>query len=133
MVNKVILIGNLGADPESRSTKSGSTVTNLRLATTERVKDSQGNWNEQTEWHRVVCFGTTAENVARFLSKGRQVYIEGRIRTDKWQDKDGNNRYTTEVVARTVQFLGKKEGRQDDGGYRSRPAPASGYNDDVPF
>ncbi len=130
MVNKVILVGNLGADPESRSTKSGSTVTNLRIATTERVKDREGNWNEQTEWHRVVCFGTTAENVARYLSKGRQVYVEGRIRTDKWQDKDGNNRYTTEVVARTVQFLGKKEGRQDDGGSR---APATRYNDDVPF
>ena len=113
-VNKVILVGNLGADPETRSTNSGSTVANLRIATTERQKNREsGDWEDHTEWHRVVCFGKTADNAARFLSKGRQVYIEGRIRTQKWQDRDGRDRWTTEVIANDVKFLG---GRGDGGG-----------------
>lgn len=152
MVNKVILIGNLGADPEVRNTNSGSQVANLRIATTERQKDREGNWVDHTEWHRVVCFGKTAENVERFLSKGRQVYIEGRLRTAKWTDKDGVERYTTEIVADTVRFLGG--GRSEDsqaGGDRgtsSRVSKSSGRSgggsydnqrssgppdDDIPF
>jgi single-strand DNA-binding protein len=98
------------------------------------VRDQDGNWNEQTEWHRVVCFGSTAENVARFLKKGRQVYIEGRLRTNKWQDRDGNNRYTTEVIARTVQFLGRREEGQGgytprDGGNSYSPPANQGYTE----
>lgn len=109
MINKVILIGNLGADPETRNTQSGTTISNLRIATTERVK--KGNdWEDHTEWHRVVCFGRTAENAARFLRKGRQVFVEGRIRTRKWTDKDGQDRWSTEVIADNVRFLGSREG-----------------------
>ena len=115
-VNKVILVGNLGADPESRTTQSGTTVTNLRLATTERQKDREGNWGDHTEWHRVACFGRTAENAARFLRKGRQVYVEGRIRTRKWQDRDGNDRWSTEVIADTIQFLGGRDAGGGGGG-----------------
>ncbi len=113
-VNKVILVGNLGADPETRTANSGTVVSNLRIATTERQKNSQtGEWGDHTEWHRVVCFGRTAENASRFLSKGRQVYIEGRLRTRKWQDRDGNDRWSTEIVADNVVFLG---GRDSGGG-----------------
>jgi len=110
MLNKVMLIGNLGADPEVRDTNSGSKVANLRVATTDRRRDQDGNWNEHTEWHRVVCFGRTADNVGKYLSKGRQVYIEGRIQTQKWQDREGKDRWSTEVVANTVQFLGGRGG-----------------------
>ena len=136
-VNKVILVGNLGADPESRESKSGSTIANLRIATSERTKDREGNWGDHTEWHRVVCFGRTAENVARFLSKGRQVYIEGKIRSRKWQDRDGNDKYTTEIVADQVKFLSGDKGGEprqraavgDVAGRTSGPA----YDDDIPF
>jgi single-strand DNA-binding protein len=109
-VNKVILIGNLGADPETRTAGTGTVVSKLRIATTERVKDRDGNWNDHTEWHRVTCFGRTAENVAKFLSKGRQVFVEGRLRTEKWQDRDGNDRWTTEIIANQIRFLGGREG-----------------------
>lgn len=117
-VNKVILIGNLGQDPETRTAGSGTVVANLSIATNERVKGKDDNWEDHTEWHRVVLFGKTAENAARFLQKGRQVYIEGKLRTRKWQDKDGADRYSTEIVADTVQFLGPKPdgaGRDDRG------------------
>ena len=120
-VNKVILVGNLGADPESRQSQAGNTITNLRIATSERTKDRDGNWGDHTEWHRVVCFGRTAETAARFLSKGRQVYIEGKVRTRKWQDREGVDRYTTEVVADQVRFLGGGEGR----GQQSQQSPPS--------
>ena len=110
MLNKVMLIGNLGADPEVRSTNSGSKVANLRIATTENRKDKDGNWSELTEWHRVVCFSFNADKVEKYLSKGSKVYIEGRIQTNKWQDRDGNDRWTTEVVANTVRFLGGRGG-----------------------
>lgn len=116
-VNKVILVGNLGADPESRTTGSGTTVTKLRIATSERQKDRDGNWGDHTEWHRVTCFGRTAENAARYLRKGRQVYIEGKIRTSKYQDRDGNDRWSTEVIADVLQFLGGREGGGGGGGY----------------
>jgi single-strand DNA-binding protein len=109
-VNKVILVGNLGKDPELKYTNSQMAVTRFSIATTERRKDQSGNWVDQTEWHRVVCFGKTAENCNNYLKKGRQVYVEGRIQTNKWQDKEGKDRYTTEIIANTVQFLGGKGG-----------------------
>ena len=114
-VNKAILIGNLGQDPESRTTGGGTAVCNLRIATTNRVKDRDGNWNDQTEWHSVVVFGKTAESATRYLSKGRQVYVEGRLQTRKWQDRDGRDRWTTEIVADNVRFLGGKDQGQDQG------------------
>ena len=116
MVNKVILVGNLGRDPETRTATSGTMVANLNIATNERQKDRDGNWNDHTEWHRVVCFGRTAENVSKFLRKGRQVYIEGRIRTRKWQDDKGMDRYTTEIIANNIKFIGGREGGGDYGG-----------------
>ncbi|MFZ5479893.1 MAG: single-stranded DNA-binding protein [Myxococcota bacterium] len=106
MVNKVILIGNLGQDPELRSTPGGQSVASLRLATTERVKDKEGNWLDKTEWHSVVVWGRQAENVHQYCKKGKQLFIEGRLQTRKWQDKEGKDRYTTEVVAENVRFLG---------------------------
>ncbi|MEZ4235209.1 MAG: single-stranded DNA-binding protein [Myxococcota bacterium] len=118
-VNKVILVGHLGADPETRTTGSGMTVANLRLATNERRKDDSGNWADATEWHRVVCFGKVAENVARYLKKGRQIYVEGKIRTRKWQDKDGNDKWTTEIFADNVTFLGGGRDGGGGGGYPS--------------
>ena len=116
-VNKVILVGRLGADPEVRTTQSGTEVANLRLATDERRKDKDGNWGSHTEWHRVTCFGKTAENVGRFCQKGKQLYIEGKISTRKWQDKDGADRWSTEVVADQVRFLGGKDDSGSGGGY----------------
>ncbi len=106
-INKVILIGHLGQDPEVRALPSGSSIANLRIATTESWKDKQsGEFKEQTEWHTVVLFGRTAEVAAEYLKKGSQVYIEGRLRTRKWQDKTGNDRYSTEVVGNDMQMLG---------------------------
>jgi len=108
-VNKVILIGHLGADPETRAMPSGATVANLRIATTESWKDKQsGEFKEQTEWHTVVLFGRTAEVAAEYLKKGSQVFIEGRLRTRKWQDKEGKDRYSTEVVGNDMQMLGSR-------------------------
>ena len=100
MVNKVILIGNLGQDPELRSTPSGQSVATLRLATQERVKDKDGNWTDRTEWHNVVVWGRTAENVNQYCKKGKQIYVEGRLQTRKWQDKEGKDRYTTDEIGR---------------------------------
>jgi single-strand DNA-binding protein len=136
-VNKVIIIGNLGADPECRQTNSGSTVANLRLAVNERKKSASGEWEDHVEWVRVVCFGKTAENVQRFLSKGRQVYVEGKMRTTKWQDSTGADKWTTEVVANTVQFLGSKDGQAPRSSQPSGTQYQGGYggksDDDVPF
>lgn len=129
-VNKVILIGNLGADPEVRTSQSGTKVARLRIATTERVRDRNGNWSDATEWHSIVCFGRTAENVGRFLKKGRQVYVEGRLQTRKWQDRDGNDRWATEVVANDVRFLGAAP-RQDT--HQPSRSEAEPYDDDIPF
>ena len=106
-INKVILIGNLGADPEVRYTQSGSPVANLRIATSERWTSKDGQPQERTEWHRIVTFGRLAEHCRDYLAKGRQIYAEGRLQTRQWEDKDGNKRYTTEIVAQTVQFLGR--------------------------
>jgi single-strand DNA-binding protein len=119
--NKVILIGNLGADPDVRSLQSGDKVANLSVATSERWKDRDGNQQEKTEWHRVVIFGRTAEIAERFLRKGSKVLIEGQLQTRKWQDRDGQDRYTTEVVIRpfsgNMTMLDSREGGGGGGGY----------------
>jgi len=142
-VNKAILIGNLGADPEARYTQSGQAVTNFRIATSERWTGRDGQQQERTEWHRIVTFGKLAETCRDYLSKGRQVYVEGRIQTRQWEDRDGNKRYTTEIVAQTVRFLGGRGDRNggsrggeqqshgNDQGLDSGPPPIG--DDDVPF
>src|SRR5438128_1230769 len=110
-VNKVILVGNLGADPETKYLPSGDAVTNIRVATTDRWKDkASGEMKEATEWHRIAFFGRLAEIAGEYLKKGSQVYVEGRIRTRKWQDKEGQDRYSTEIVADTMQMLGSRAG-----------------------
>jgi single-strand DNA-binding protein len=110
-VNKVILIGNLGADPETRAMPSGTTVANLRVATSESWRDKQsGEQQERTEWHRVAFFGRLAEVAGEYLRKGSQVYIEGSLRTRKWQDKQGNDRYSTEIIGNDLQMLGGRGG-----------------------
>lgn len=142
-VNKVILIGNLGKDPEVRYTQSGDAVANFSVATTERWKDkSSGEMQEKTEWHNIAVFGRIAENCGEYLQKGSSVYIEGRLQTRKWTDKEGNDRYTTEVVGDRVQFLTRKS---DDGApSRNAPPAKSGparapakkdaeFTDDIPF
>lgn len=131
-VNKVIIIGNLGRDPEVRYTPSGAAVCNMRLATSRNWKNREsGERQEETEWHSVVLYDRLAEIAGEYLKKGRPVYIEGRLKTRKWQDKDGNDRYTTEIVAETMQLLGGREGGGMDeemgggsggGGGYSRPA-----------
>ena len=115
MVNKVILVGNLGADPELRSTQSGQSVCSLRLATSEKRKDKEGALQEFVEWHRVVVWGPQADNVNKYCKKGKQLYIEGRIQTRKWQDKDGKDQYTTEIVADNVKFLSGGSASAEDG------------------
>ena len=149
-VNKVILVGNLGADPETRSMPSGMSVTNIRIATSESWKDkSSGAQQERTEWHSVALFGKLGEIAAEYLRKGSQVFIEGKIRTRKWQDKQGNDRYSTEIVAENMQMLGGRgggAGGSERGGgmsapprddYDQSPAPAGGgkedFDDDIPF
>jgi len=130
-VNKVIIVGNLGKDPETRYMPSGSAVTNLRIATTEAWKDKQtGEAQERTEWHSVAMFGRLAEIAAEYLRKGSQVYIEGKLRTRKWQDKEGKDRYTTEIVADEMQMLGSKGGGAGAGA--SAPAAASGSSQQRP-
>jgi single-strand DNA-binding protein len=119
-VNKVILVGRLGADPEVKTTQSGLAIAKISLATTERVKDKDGNWNESTEWHRITAFGKTAETAGQHLSKGRQIYIEGRLKTSKYTDKNGVEKYSTEVVCERMQFLGSKsDGAGSSGGQSS--------------
>jgi len=114
MLNKVFLIGNIGKDPELRNTAGGNAVCSLSVATSNRVKDKDGNWTEATEWHKVVVWGVTAENVAKYTKKGSKVHIEGRLQTRKWQNKEGVDQYTTEVVADQVKFLDSKP--RDEGG-----------------
>ncbi|MCC7488609.1 MAG: single-stranded DNA-binding protein [Gammaproteobacteria bacterium] len=145
-INKVILIGNLGQDPETKYMPSGSAVTNLRIATSEVFKDKEtGQQQERTEWHSVAMFGRLAEIAGEYLRKGSQVYIEGRLRTRKWQDKQGQDRYSTEIVANEMQMLGGKGGGMGGGMEpgaepRERPAsraraaePAAELDDDIPF
>lgn len=142
-VNKAILVGNLGQDPEVRNTNSGTSVATLRIATSERRKDKGGEWADHTEWHTVTVFGKTAESVAKYCQKGKQVYIEGRIQTRKWQDKDGHDRWSTEIVADTVRFLGGGGG-EGKGGSKHRTERVGGgggdyggdmphQDDDIPF
>jgi single-strand DNA-binding protein len=150
-VNKVIIVGNLGKDPETRYMPSGSAVTNLRIATTESWKDKQsGEQQERTEWHAVAMFGRLAEIAAEYLRKGSQVYIEGKLRTRKWQDKEGKDRYTTEIVADDMQMLGSKGGGAAAGASAGGTGAAAGagggraavndsggppgdFDDDIPF
>jgi single-strand DNA-binding protein len=155
-VNKVILLGNLGADPETRSMPSGMTVTNIRIATSESWKDkSSGAQQERTEWHSIALFGRLGEIAAEYLRKGSQVYVEGKLRTRKWQDKTGNDRYTTEIIADNMQMVGARGGGMGGGGerggaaagggsgaparddYDQTPAPVGGgkedFDDDIPF
>ena len=149
-VNKVILVGNLGADPETRSMPSGTTVTNIRIATSESWKDkASGAQQERTEWHSIALFGRLGEIAAEYLRKGSQVFVEGKLRTRKWQDKQGNDRFSTEIIADNMQMLGGRAGGapsqperaagassapRDD--YDQSPAPAGGkeeFDDDIPF
>jgi single-strand DNA-binding protein len=142
-INKVILVGNLGADPETRYMPSGGAVTNIRIATSESWKDKQtGDQQERTEWHNVAFFGKLAEIAGEYLRKGSQVYVEGRLRTRKWQDKQGNDRWTTEIVANEMQMLGSRSGmggssyeKKDDQGpaQATADAPADDFDDDIPF
>jgi single-strand DNA-binding protein len=154
-INKVILVGNLGADPETRFSAGGSAVTKIRIATSESWKDKQtGDQQERTEWHRIVFFGRLAEIAGEYLRKGSQVYIEGALRTSKYQGQDGSDRYSTEIVANEMQMLGGRGGgggampHDDDGGSAPAPAPqrrpaaapasaaaepASDFDDDIPF
>lgn len=149
-VNKAILIGNLGNDPDMRYTASGAAVANISIATAESWRDKEsGEQQERTEWHRVVAFGRLAEIMGEYLRKGSQVYIEGRIQTRKWQDKEGQDRYTTEIVANELQMLGSKGGG-GSANYDSAPqqqnnapepqaaaapakSPADDFDDDIPF
>ncbi len=153
-VNKVILIGNLGRDPETRYSPDGAAITNIRLATTDSWKDkTTGEKKEATEWHTVVFFGRLAEIAGEYLKKGRPVYVEGRLRTRKWTDKEGHERYTTEIVAEEMKMLGSREGQapaadidegaappraaaRDGGGARAPAKPSANIadmDDDIPF
>ena len=144
-INKVILVGNLGADPETRYMPSGSAVTNLSVATSEQWKDKQtGEQKERTEWHKVAMFNRLAEIAAEYLRKGSQVYIEGKLRTRKWQDRDGNDRWTTEIIADEMQMLGGRGGggsapMSSDSGPGggssggSPQGPPDDFEDDIPF
>ena len=114
-VNKVLLIGRLGSNPEIRYTNTGTAVANFNLATSENWNDKSGQRQERTEWHRVVVWGKLAELCEKYLSKGRQCFVEGRLQTRSWDDKDGNKKYTTEIVATTVQFLGGPSAQQGQG------------------
>lgn len=129
-LNKATLIGNLGRDPEVRYTQGGTAVANLRIGVTERRKEGE-NWADHTEWFGVVCFGKTAENAGRFLKKGRQVYVEGRLQTRSWEDKEGQSRQTTEVIASQLIFLGGGREEREGGGYNSgfggSSAPSSNF------
>ena len=136
-VNKVILVGNLGRDPEIRYTQQGTAVANFSLATTNRFKNRSGEMEERTEWHRIVAWDKLAEICGQYLAKGRQVYIEGRLQTREWEDKDGNKRSTTEVVAQTMQMLGRREGQAGGSGpstSSAAPEPLGDAPDDeIPF
>jgi len=143
-VNKVILVGNLGKDPEVRYTQTGSAVANFSIATSEQWNDRDGKKQERTEWHNIVVWGKTAEHCGQYLSKGRQVFIEGSIRTRSYDDKSGNKRYITEIVAQRVQFLGggggtrMPQGGMDAGGVDDMAMGGMGgglppSDDDIPF
>ena len=148
-VNKVIIVGNVGRDPETRRLPSGDAVTNISIATTDRYRDKQsGEMRENTEWHRVAFFGKVAEVAEKYLKKGSQVYVEGRLRTRKWTDQSGQEKYSTEIVAETMQMLGGKAPGSSDGDMPSQGSSASSaprssapmsspsisdIDDDIPF
>ncbi|MBX3033471.1 MAG: single-stranded DNA-binding protein [Bdellovibrionaceae bacterium] len=142
-VNKVIIVGRLGSDPETKTIGQGSTVSQFNVATSENWMDKQGQKQERTEWHRIVVWGKLAEICGKHLSKGRQVYIEGRLQTRSWEDKQGQKRYTTEIVANTVQFLGaagersaSNNGSPQGGGSDYQdfgPEPSFDSSDEIPF
>ncbi|HEX4780623.1 MAG TPA: single-stranded DNA-binding protein [Usitatibacter sp.] len=153
-VNKVIIIGNLGRDPETRYMPDGGAITNISVATTDKWKDKNGEMQEKTEWHRVAFFGKLAEIAAEYLKKGSQVYVEGRLQTRKWQDKEGQDKYMTEIVANQMQMLGSRqgmggagreaqEGGAPEGASRGAAKPAAAaktgggkfddFEDDIPF
>ena len=152
-VNKVILVGNLGKDPEVRYMPSGDAITNITMATTDSWKDKNGEKQEKTEWHRIAFFGKLAEIAGEYLKKGSQVYVEGRLQTRKWQDKEGHDRYTTEIIADRMQMLGSRSGggnyevqdkapteapRESSGGASNKPPAKKGgdfedFEDDIPF
>ena len=113
-VNKVILVGNVGKDPETRFSESGTAIANLTIATTNRFKNKQGQNQEETEWHRVVAYGKLAEIIEKYVQKGKPLYVEGRLQIRKWTDKQGVDRYTTEIVAEQMQVLGQKESKKTD-------------------
>lgn len=139
MVNKVILVGNLGRDPELRSTPSGQPVATFSLATSRKWRDKEGNRQEQTEWHQIVCWGRQAEVAGQYLTKGKQIYVEGRLQTRSWDDREsGEKRYKTEIVCDNFQMLGSRG--DSGGGYRAPEAPDAGggftappEDDDIPF
>lgn len=145
MVNRVILVGNLGADPELRTTGTGTSVTNIRLATNSRRKQDN-EWKDEVEWHSVTVWGKQAENLAKFMGKGRQIYVEGRLHTRAWEDNNGQRRQTTEVVAEVVKFIGSRNDaqpgaqsyEQPSGAVAGAPAPKEGgampfTEEEVPF
>src|SRR5687768_156386 len=145
-INKVILVGNLGQDPETRYMPSGKAVTNLRLATSDSWKDKQtGEQREQTEWHSVVMYDRLAEIAAEYLRKGSQIYVEGRLKTRKWEDKEGKDRYTTEIIANEMEMLGSRGGARAGADPRgepraaptqeraAQPAAAREFDDAIPF
>jgi single-strand DNA-binding protein len=142
-VNKVILVGNVGRDPELRYTQGGQPVASFSIATNERFKDKEGNWKDRTEWHRIVAWARLAEICGEYLRKGSQVYVEGRIQTRDWEDKEGNKRQTTEIVALSMQMLGRRGGEaggpplgeesQAPRGGDDPLGPSSGADDEIPF
>lgn len=137
-VNKVILVGNLGRDPEVRYIKDGTAVANLRLATSETWNDQNGQKQERTEWHRIVAWGKLAEIAKEYMSKGRQIYVEGKLQTRSWDDREGNKRYTTEVKADQIIMLGSRGDSAGSRGMSPPPpepaaAPFEATDDDVPF
>jgi len=133
MINKVILVGNLGQDPEARFTQAGTAVTSLSLATSERWKDKEGNMQESTEWHRIVAWGKLAEICSEYLKKGQQIYAEGKLQTRKWQDNDGNDRYTTEVVMSVMKMLGAKGSSGEASSQGGGGDYGHNTGEDVPF
>ncbi len=132
-VNKAILLGNLGQDPDLRYTPSSAAVCTLNIATTEVSKDSRGNKHENTEWHRVIVWNKMAENCAKYLSKGSSVYIEGRIQTRSWDDQRGEKKYSTEIVASSMQFLSSNNKGQNQQNQEPSQSSYGGTDDDLPF
>lgn len=133
MINKVILVGNLGQDPEVRKLESGVSVGRFSVATSESYKDKEGEWRSKTEWHNVVVWRNLAENAERNLKKGMQVYIEGKLSTSKWQDKDGSERRTTDIIANTMRILGRNENKSNTNNSTNNSTNTNNEPEDLPF